>query len=585
MNAADEHPDRPAAPGDGHLLAGRFLLGRRLGRGGTGTVRVARDARLGRHVAVKELGAADVPEDDLPALRERMAQDARAAAVLNHPGVITLYDVVEEDGRPWIVMELIDGPSLAEVLADEGALPPREVALIGVQVLAALEEAHRHGVLHRDVKPADVLLERGGRAVLTDFGIAPPSAAAGPGPGTRHRAPECAAGRSPGPEADLWSLGATLYAAVEGRPLPSPGTGDPGPPPEPREAGPLAPVIAALLRADPAERATAEEVRAMLQDAAGLPPGATRARTRRPQACPAPATAGPPPPAPAAPAPAAPAPAPVPAAGPAVRPVPAAPRRRRARPIAVAAVVAAALSGGLAFAVWTGSPDTARTPSTGPLAPRTPTPPPGSTATPARTPSATSAATPAAAPTGFRWADDPAGFRAAVPEGWTRSEAGRWVDYSPDGGVHVLRFAVAPGVVQSSEQHFLALEQDAAAEPGYTRLVLGPNVYRGRDGALWEFTSGAPEGGSWHAADQAFVTPDGTEYAVRVSVPEDDWPIARLQFETVLPPSRGASPPPAGARTRRAGARPPAVCRGASAGDQASPPAAPGSAAVTSSSR
>ncbi|MFC7180131.1 serine/threonine-protein kinase, partial [Kitasatospora paranensis] len=285
MSAADEG-DPSAGPGsgppDGRLLAGRYRLGRRLGRGGMGTVWVARDAKLARDVAVKELGVAGIPDEDLPALQARMEREARAAAILNHPSAITVYDVLEQDGRPWIVMELIDGPSLAEVLGDEGTLLPRDAARVGEQVLGALSEAHRHGVLHRDVKPANVLLERGGRAVLTDFGIAlladsPVLTRTGDMVGSPdYVAPERVTGHRPGPESDLWSLGATLYAAVEGHsPFHRTSTMSTlqavvsDPLPEARNAGALAPVLAALLRKDPAERPPAAEVLAMLREAGG----------------------------------------------------------------------------------------------------------------------------------------------------------------------------------------------------------------------------------------------------------------------------------------------------------------------------
>uniref|UniRef100_UPI000AFA2BAB serine/threonine-protein kinase n=1 Tax=Peterkaempfera griseoplana TaxID=66896 RepID=UPI000AFA2BAB len=160
-------------PRDGRLLAGRYLLGERLGRGGMGTVWRAEDRMLDREVAVKELSVSHLPEEDLQILQSRMKQEARAAARIKHPGVITIHDVLEQDGRPWIVMELIDGRSLADVISQEGTLLPRDAAGVGAQVLAALHRGHQVGVLHRDVKPANVLLERGtGRVVLTDFGIA-----------------------------------------------------------------------------------------------------------------------------------------------------------------------------------------------------------------------------------------------------------------------------------------------------------------------------------------------------------------------------------------------------------------------------
>ncbi|MFF8023619.1 serine/threonine-protein kinase [Streptomyces sp. NPDC007896] len=267
------------------LLAGRYLLVEQLGRGGMGTVWRAQDQVLGREVAVKELRVSGLPREELAVLHARMQQEARAAARVKHPGVVTVFDVLEEDGRPWIVMELIDGQSLADVIAMEGTLLPRDAAKLGAQLLSALDRAHQLGVLHRDVKPSNVLLERGGRVVLTDFGIAVMGGSSGL---TRtgdvvgspdYLAPERATGHRPGPESDLWSLGVTLYAAVEGQsPFRRTTTMSTLQAvvaeelPEPRHAGPLAPVIEALLHKDPNERATAEQARRMLDDvAAGLP--------------------------------------------------------------------------------------------------------------------------------------------------------------------------------------------------------------------------------------------------------------------------------------------------------------------------
>ncbi|WP_329216709.1 protein kinase [Streptomyces sp. NBC_01485] len=267
------------------LLAGRYLLVEQLGRGGMGTVWRARDQVLSREVAVKELTVSGLPREELAVLHARMEQEARAAARVKHPGVVTVFDVLEEDGRPWIVMELVDGQSLADVIATEGTLLPRDAARLGVQLLSALDRAHQLGVLHRDVKPANVLLERGGRVVLTDFGIAVVGGSSGL---TRtgdvigspdYLAPERATGHRPGPESDLWSLGVTLYAAVEGQsPFRRTTTMSTLQAvvaeelPEPRHAGPLAPVIEALLRKDPNERMTAEQAQRMLGDvAAGLP--------------------------------------------------------------------------------------------------------------------------------------------------------------------------------------------------------------------------------------------------------------------------------------------------------------------------
>ncbi|MFD8319441.1 serine/threonine-protein kinase [Kitasatospora purpeofusca] len=272
--------DRPESAEGERLLVGRYELGERLGRGGMGTVWRARDRMLDREVAVKELTVSHLPEEEVEILHARMKREAAAAARIKHPGVITVHDVLEQDGRPWIVMELVDGRSLADVISQDGTLPPRAAAEVGGQVLAALHRGHQLGVLHRDVKPANVLLEHGtGRAVLLDFGIATYEGSAEltrPGDlvgSPDYLAPERAQGERPGPASDLWGLGATLYAAVEGdspfrrtSPLTTLAAVVGDPLPEPRRAGPLGPVLAALMAKDPDERPSADEAARMLAE-------------------------------------------------------------------------------------------------------------------------------------------------------------------------------------------------------------------------------------------------------------------------------------------------------------------------------
>ncbi|MFC8722592.1 serine/threonine-protein kinase, partial [Kitasatospora sp. NPDC057198] len=266
----------------GRLLAGRYALGERLGRGGMGTVWRARDEMLDREVAVKELTVSHLSEEDLEMLQTRMKREARAAARIKHPGVITIHDVLEQDGRPWIVMELVDGRALSDVITQDGTLTPREAADVGLQVLAALHRGHQLGVLHRDVKPANVLLEHGtGRVVLLDFGIAKFEGAMDitrPGDlvgSPDYLAPERAQGQRPGPASDLWALGATLYHAVEGEspfrrdnPLSTLTAVVDEPLPTPRRAAGLGPVLAALMAKDPAERPGADEAGRMLREVA-----------------------------------------------------------------------------------------------------------------------------------------------------------------------------------------------------------------------------------------------------------------------------------------------------------------------------
>ncbi|WP_242441152.1 serine/threonine-protein kinase [Streptomyces sp. CB02923] len=248
-----------------------------------GVVWRARDEVLAREVAVKEVRAPrDLTTREEELLYTRLEREGRAAARIAHRNVVTVFDVVSEGGRPWIVMELVRGLSLAETLAAEGPMEPRRAAGIGAQVLAALRVAHTAGVLHRDVKPGNVLLSNDGRVVLTDFGIARVAGSAaltltGELVGSpEFLAPERALGQQAGPESDLWSLGVTLYAAVEGSspfrqdtPLTTLRAVVDEPLPPPRRAGPLAPVLEGLLRKDPRERLDAAEAQGMLEAVAG----------------------------------------------------------------------------------------------------------------------------------------------------------------------------------------------------------------------------------------------------------------------------------------------------------------------------
>lgn len=254
-----------------------------------GCVWAARDELLGREVAVKELVLpAGMAPEDVRELGERAIREARAIARLDHRNVVRIFDVVFADGRPWIVMELVPSRSLYEVVSSDGPMPPEEGARIGLGVLAALRAAHRAGILHRDVKPANVLLGHDGRVVLTDFGLA---TAVGDSSMTSagivlgspsYLAPERTADGEIGPAADLWSLGATLYAAVEGKPpyaRSSPMatlTALATEPPRPAaQAGVLGPVLAALLEKDPARRADAETAERLLREAATAEDDAT----------------------------------------------------------------------------------------------------------------------------------------------------------------------------------------------------------------------------------------------------------------------------------------------------------------------
>src|SRR5215472_4068501 len=271
-----------SALGSGHLVAGRYRLLDQVGRGAMGIVWRGRDELLDRDVAIKQIVLAPMASaTEARASYERTLREARTAARLSHPGVVTVFDVIEEDGSPWIVMELVRARPLDQVIAEDGPLPPARAAQLGLGLLDALSAAHAAGVLHRDVKPSNVLISPDGKAVLTDFGIAmiqgdPGLTQAGMVVGTPGFSPPERVRGGPATRAsDLWSLGATLYAAVEGRgPFDRAGGSSAivasiatESAPRAPSAGPLAPVIEALLKADPAERPDAAITARMLTQA------------------------------------------------------------------------------------------------------------------------------------------------------------------------------------------------------------------------------------------------------------------------------------------------------------------------------
>lgn len=280
-----EQSREPQGDKDGRLLAGRYRLGAVLGRGGMGTVWRAADETLGRTVAVKELRfPSAIDDDEKRRLITRTLREAKAIARIRNNSAVTVYDVVDEDDRPWIVMELIEGKSLAEAIREDGTLTPRRAAEVGLAILDVLRSAHREGILHRDVKPSNVLISDDGRVVLTDFGIAqvegdPSVTSTGMLVGApSYISPERARGHKPGPPADLWSLGGLLYASVEGCPPYDKGSAiatltavmtEPLDPP--KNAGPLEEVIYGLLARDPEQRLDDAGARALLTDVINAP--------------------------------------------------------------------------------------------------------------------------------------------------------------------------------------------------------------------------------------------------------------------------------------------------------------------------
>ncbi|SHK62641.1 serine/threonine-protein kinase [Actinacidiphila paucisporea] len=496
-----------AAPRD--VVAGRYRLTARVGRGGMGTVWAATDELLHRQVAVKELHPESGRQHD------RALREARSVARIRHPHVVVVHDVVEQDGRPWIVMELVEGRSLADVLREDGPLAPREAARICAAVAGALLAAHAHGIQHRDVKPANVLIDRtSGRVVLTDFGIAriPGSATiseTGAFVGSpEYTAPERMSGRPAGPESDLWSLGALLCAAVEGHsPFQRESIGeivhavafaDITPP---ATVGPLLPVVRALLERDPARRMAAADVQTVLV---------------------AYAETGVEPPTPDAPTPELPVDEPPPR-----------PRGRKRRVLAVlgAAILIAVVAGGTAALVVTrdsgAHPAAAAPPPTTAPSTHTPTPAP-----------AVAATTPAPAlPAGFRTVTDKRGFSVALPAGYTRQEAAPRVYYwSPD---RAFRFgervqAPDPGgpYAVMHAQHVEALGAHGPYA-GYRDGVITRTTQNGREAALWEFTyDGFADGSGARRTFDLCWTQDGRMYDMWVSGPVTQVESTRTTFDT-----------------------------------------------------
>ncbi|MFC4503131.1 MULTISPECIES: serine/threonine-protein kinase [Streptomyces] len=546
----------------GLLLAGRYRLADSIGSGGMGRVWRAHDELLHRAVAIKELTAAlYVAEADRAILLARTRAEARAAARINHSAVVTVHDVLEHDGRPWIVMELVEGRSLADAVKEDGRVEPTEAARIGMWVLRALRAAHSAGVLHRDVKPGNVLLSHDGRVLLTDFGIAQIE---GDTTITRtgevvgsvdYLAPERVRGHDPGPSSDLWALGATLYTAVEGRspfrrtsPLTTLQAVVEEEAADPQYAGPLGPVITALLRKDPATRPDTAETAQLLAEAvegrrphaaqAFVPtqyggPGGQRERgtgssdtgnsgtTGTPYASEAPT----------------PAPGPL-ATGPTMlgpTPPPEPPRRRRLRTLALVVVVAALVGGGTAVGLqkW----DQGRSGNDGVTTSGSPSPTPSS--------SGTSPVGQGADPASWEPIDDPLGFGLSLPKGWTRSvyqDAGdlKQIDYSPDNGEHFVRIALDKSSDYADPYlHQVDLEKQLQRLVDYDRVTLERNLYRDRDGSEWEYTWTAlgkdtEFPGPRRAIEETYFAHDGTEYAIYMSSPAADWKTTAKQFKSVL---------------------------------------------------
>ena len=496
------------------LVGGRYRLSSELGSGAMGTVWSGYDDVLQRRVAVKELKVPPgVPEQEARDLRERIMREARALGGLSHPNVITVFDVVVDDGQPVVVLELVPSRNLATMIGENGALTAGQAAVVGFATAGGLRAAHRAGITHRDVKPGNVLIADDGRVKLTDFGIARNSADA---PMTSvglvlgspaYIAPEVAAGQPVTPAADLWGLGATLFAAVEGRP-PYDVHGDPvstitevvdGEVPRPRGSGPVVDVIAALMVKDPARRMPLEEVRQRLRPLIDDPddplyPGSPDAPTMEAAAITRPA---PPPPPPrhsatsstrvpaaaarhAAPLAADPGPLPGRAPRPAL-PAPPSPWRSTGLVLAGAALVVAGTLGGwgLTRSIGGQSPLTAQNVTT--------------------------------AGTDTALNRDPLGFTIPVPTGWTRHPAADSVAFVSGNGTEDLTVARAaraedaetvPGVevvepAGPSAGNTTSLSYRTDARTSWRRIVPGT-------GTVWVITLTVPRSAAGSASQALF---------------------------------------------------------------------------------
>jgi serine/threonine protein kinase len=509
---------------ENEVVADRYELVDSVGRGGFGVVWRACDTLLQRHVAVKEIHIPGFLGDEYRAgLREKVLKEARAAARLDHPGAVTVYDVIDDDGHPVIVMELVEAPNLSELVAERGPLPPAEAARIGLEILDVLDAAHARGIVHRDVKPGNVMVADSGRVRLGDFGVAailddPTVSTSGAVTGSpAYMAPEQATNKGAVPESDLWSLGATLYFAVEGRP-----PFDKGAPlptltaivhdePRPAErAGPLRPVLDGLLVKDPQARLAAGDLRRRLAEVAETDVAAPAFAAARPEdtavleldEVPAPVVEAPPPapPPPAPPTPAPPTPAPPPRPAPTARPAPAhvAPGPSRGG-WAVAGVVALLVVALVAVLLTSRNDDDPPAQTAG-----------GGASTTAATSGSGSRGTTAPAPSAgnrVSYTDPQTGFTIARPSNWTVRTDGTLTDFRDPATGAYLRVDHIEPPGPSPEGAWFELEKTfAATNDNYRRIRIEPTTYSGYRAAIWEFTY-SDGGADLHVADIGFITP------------------------------------------------------------------------------
>jgi eukaryotic-like serine/threonine-protein kinase len=555
------------SPAEQDLVAVRYRLVEPLGSGGMGRVWKARDEVLHRDVAIKHVVLpAGLTDAEQEALHEQTLREARAAARISHPNVVQIHDVLRADDQSWIVMEYVPARSLLQVMREDGPLPPGYVAAIGAAVLAALEVAHRSGVLHRDVKPSNVLIATDGRVVLTDFGLASteePERAEDPDgePGAERAsgaetesvlgapeyiAPERAHDGTSSPRADLWSLGATLYAAVEGRTpfartspmetLNALATESPAPM---RHAGPLAPVLEGLLRKDPATRISAEEAGRMLRrvasggDPANLRDGRARGIAHVLRGDPGGPSGS-----------SIPARGPAPAGGRAVTaatssvpPHPVIAERRPSRynkTTVLAAVLLIVVAGIAAVAVATvgGSKHRSAPPATLPAG--------SGLAAPgiAAAPHLERPVSPAPSgprpdeyrlPEGWIWHHDTSGFRIAAPAGWTSTQDDSTVYFREPGGVRMLAVGRWQPATANLVTAWTQEESAATTLPNYQRLRIEAVPAFFRSCADWEYAYEG-DGGRLRTVSRGFTTSPGQSYAIVWRTSAFDWQLNLANF-------------------------------------------------------
>ncbi|MEZ0071836.1 serine/threonine-protein kinase [Planotetraspora sp. GP83] len=542
---------------EGRRVAGRYHLLEPIGRGGMGIVWRAHDELLDRAVAVKEVLYHPMGEEDQEAFNRRTIREARAAGRISHPNVVVVHDVIEEEGRPWIVMQLVQARSLGEVLREHGPLIPERVASIGLQVLDALCTAHAAGVLHRDVKPENVLLSGDNRVVLTDFGIATMPEETGltmTGVVTGTPAflpPERLNGDPATPQSDLWSLGATLYAAVEGRPpfdrnspiatMAAVLHEEPEPP---RRAGALTPVLEGLLRKDPAQRIDAVETAELLQAAASggasrLQPGrdsgvnpfeGTHGGHRTAGDVPGPAggyylsdqgnthsglghsgtvgnvggTAG-------------------------------GPARRPSRVRVILLILLPVLLAGVGIGGWYGYHTVIAPgdPSPGPASPTATDKGSASPSEPAASPSPSPSRT-GALPRGWETHTDDLGFSIALPPGWTpyKRTATRVWFHGPGMPGSYLQVDLTSWTDDDPVSALTTVEATSTKQGlllGYQRIDLRPRRFRGLPSADWEF-SHVLKTGKVRVLDRAFEM-DGQQVAILWQTPDNRWTTGMSYFQ------------------------------------------------------